>query len=110
MNQTLLTVHYAIAGDPTRLRSQMSMAAPAIAGVPGLAFKLWGFDAVNRVGTSTYLFDSEEAAQHFANGPVIEGLKASPDVAEVFLAVAPVDHDLSAVTGAGPLLARLQAA
>ena len=105
MDQTLLTVRYAIGGDPARLRSDMEKAAAAIAGVPGLAFKIWGFDAENRAGTSAYLFTTEAAARAFAAGPMIAGLRANPDVVEVAVAVAPVDRDLSAVTGAGAILA-----
>jgi hypothetical protein len=104
-HHALLTVRYAIGGDPARLRAGMEKAAGAIATTPGLVFKLWGFDAENRLGVSAYLFDSEQAARAFADGPMIAGLRANPEVADVTVAIAPVDRTLSAITGAEAVLA-----
>lgn len=104
MDNALLTVRYAIGGDPARLYGGMEKAARAIAATPGLLFKIWGFDAENRVGVSAYLFDTERAARAFAEGPMIAGLRANPEVAEVTVAIAPVDRGLSAITGAKDFL------
>ncbi|MGZ6020630.1 MAG: YdhR family protein, partial [Phenylobacterium sp.] len=70
-----------------------------IAGAPGLRWKVWGLDT-DGAGVSAYLFDTPEAAEAFAAGPVIAGLKANPAVQGVSLARAPVDAALSQLTHA----------
>lgn len=105
MQPTLLTVRYRWSGEPARFAADMANAAAAIAAVPGLAWKIWGFDAASGTGLSAYLFETPAAADVFAAGPIIERLKGHPKVADVALAKAAVERDLSLVTGAGPALA-----
>lgn len=110
MQQYLITVQYRVTGDRARFRQDVSKAAPVIAEVPGLAWKIWGFDQERGAGVSAYLFDSESAARAYLAGPVLERLRSRADVTDVSFDIAPVDRQLSAITGAMPALAARQAA
>ena len=105
MQQMLIMVRYRVAGDHAHFRHDMSQAAAMIAELPGLSWKIWGFDNDFGTGLSAYLFESEATARAFLSGPVIERLRSRPDVTEVTFDVAPVDRALSATTGAALALA-----
>ena len=105
MQQMLIMVRYRVAGDHAHFRHDMSKAAAMIAELPGLSWKIWGFDNDFGTGLSAYLFESEAAARAFLSGPVLERLRSRPDVTEVTFDVAPVDRGLSAITGGMPALA-----
>lgn len=105
MTQALLTVRYRLTGNPAAFRKGMEGAAPVLTSADGLLWKIWGLDIDGHRGLSVYLFDSAAAASRFATGPIIDRLRQRPDIADVSLDVAPVDHDLSMLTGAGPVLA-----
>jgi hypothetical protein len=95
----LLTVTYRVSADVDAFRAKAAEAAARIAGWPGLRWKIWGLDP-NGAGVSAYLFETADAADAFAAGPVIAGLNANPVVQGVSLAVAPVDAPLSQITHA----------
>ncbi|WP_162917300.1 YdhR family protein [Dongia deserti] len=105
MQHMLITVRYRVAGNHAHFRHDMSKAAAMIAELPGLAWKIWGFDQDRGAGVSAYLFESEPAARAFLAGPVLERLRNRPDVTEVTFDIAPVDRGLSAITGATRALA-----
>ena len=107
MQQMLIMVRYRVGGNHAHFRHDMSKAAAMIAELPGLAWKIWGFDEDRGAGVSAYLFESEAAARAFLAGPVLERLRNRPDVIEVTFEIAPVDRDLSAITGATHALAVL---
>jgi hypothetical protein len=109
MQKSLVSIRYRLSGDPVRFRGDMERAAATIAAVPGLIWKIWGFDPRRGGGLSAYLFETDAAAQAFVTGPVIERLRKHPDVAEVFVDSAPVDRELSARTGAEAALAPCRA-
>jgi hypothetical protein len=105
MRQTLVTVRYTLTGDGETFRTDMDKAAALIAETPGLVWKIWGFEPDLGFGLSAYLFESEAAAYAFVGGPVIQALRARPDVSDVIFEMAGVDQDLSAMTGASTALA-----
>ena len=74
--------------------------AEKIAGVPGLVWKLWGYDDDERVATSVYLFDSESNARAFGDGAVVPALSAHPGITNIEIRYFDVDQELSAVTRA----------
>jgi hypothetical protein len=100
MGQMLLTVRYRVRGDHAHFRHDMKKAAGLVAGIPGLVWKIWGIDQDREVGVSAYLFASEASARAFVAGPMIERLRGRPDVTDVSFEFAPVDQDLSEMTGA----------
>jgi hypothetical protein len=96
----LLTVSYRISADPEVFKAHAAGVAARIAEAPGLRWKVWGVGA-DGSGVSAYLFDTAQAADAFAQGPIIAGLRANPAVQDVSLVSAPVDAALSQVTHAG---------
>lgn len=104
MSQVLLTVRYRIAGDADLFRKAAGSVAPSIASADGLLWKIWGLDSEQRRGLSAYLFANQAAATKFAAGPIIERLRQRPDIAEVMVDAAPIDANLSALTGANHVL------
>jgi hypothetical protein len=95
----LLTVTYRVSAELEGFRAGAAEAAARIAGTPGLRWKIWGL-APDGAAVSAYLFDTPDAADAFANGPIIAGLKANPGVQGVTLTSAPVDATLSQITHA----------
>jgi len=104
MQKALVTVRYSLSGNVERFRNEMEKAAAMIASAPGLVWKIWSLDAERGVGLSAYLFNSPTEARAFVAGPMIKALRNRADVKEVAVEVAPVEHALSAMTGAGPAL------
>lgn len=96
----LLTVTYRVSGDMEAFKAEATEVAAMIADAPGLRWKVWGLGP-DGCGVSAYLFETAEAADAFAGGPVIAGFKANPAVHGVTLASAPVEAALSQVTRAG---------
>jgi hypothetical protein len=106
MGQMLVTVRYRVRGDHAHFRHDMTKAAGLIAGIPGLVWKIWGIDQDRDIGASAYLFASEASARAFVAGPTLERLRSRPDVTDVSFELAPIDQDLSEMTGAADALAR----
>ena len=105
MGQMLVTVRYRVQGDHAHFRHDMTKAAGLIAGTPGLVWKIWGIDHDRDVGASAYLFASEASARAFIAGPMLERMRSRPDVSDVSFELAPIDQDLSEMTGAADALA-----
>jgi hypothetical protein len=95
----LLTVSYRVSEDLEAFRATAAEVAAKIAGAPGVRWKIWGLSP-DGSAVSAYLFETAEAADAFANGPIIAGLKANPGVQGVTMASATVDPMLSQVTRA----------
>jgi hypothetical protein len=105
MTSHLLTITYTFSGNGARLHAWFADAAGTIAAVDGPRWKIWGFDQERGVGTSAYRFEDAARAASFARGPLVAALRAHPAVRSVAWALAPIDRDLSARTGAAGLLA-----
>jgi hypothetical protein len=102
----LLVVRYGRelgADDPDQARGMLA-AAEKIAGVPGLVWKLWGYDDVEHVAESIYLFESEEHARAWGDGPMKPALASHPGISDIAVRYYDVDERLSAITRA-PLAA-----
>jgi hypothetical protein len=95
----LLTVNYRVSGDLEAFRAGAAEVASKIAAAPGLRWKIWGLGS-DGSGVSAYLFETADAADAFARGPVIAGLKANRAVQGVVIGAAPVDTILSQITHA----------
>jgi hypothetical protein len=96
----LLTVTYRVSDDLEGFRAKAAEVAAKIAGAPGLRWKVWGLSP-DGSAVSAYLFETAHAADAFASGPIIAGLKANPAVQGATLVSAPVDATLSQITHAG---------
>jgi hypothetical protein len=89
--------------DPEQARGFLA-AAEKIAGVPGLLWKIWGYDDAEHVAESVYLFDTEEHARAWGDGPMKPALGSHPGISDIEVRYYDVDEQLSAVTR-GPLAA-----
>lgn len=85
--------------DPEQLRGFLA-AAEKIAGLPGLVWKLWGYDDAERVGESIYLFESDEQARAWGDGPMKSALGSHPGISDIEVRYYDVNERLSAVTRA----------
>ncbi len=85
--------------DPEQARAFLA-AAEKIAGVPGLLWKLWAYDDSAQAAESVYLFDSEEHARAWGEGPMKPALGSHPGISDIEVRYYDVDERLSAVTRA----------
>jgi hypothetical protein len=72
--------------------------------VPGLVWKLWSYDDDEQTAASVYLFDSEESARAWGDGPMKPALSSHEGIGDIEVSYFDVDEDLSAITRA-PLTA-----
>jgi hypothetical protein len=102
MVMKLLVVRYGRqleSDDPEQARGFLA-AAEKIAGLPGLQWKLWGYDDSEHVAESIYLFDGDEHARAWGEGPMRSALGSHPGISDIEVRYYDVDERLSAVTRA----------
>lgn len=106
----LLVVRYRrrLGSDDTEQASAFLAAAEKIAGLPGLVWKLWAYDDAEGVAESVYLFESDEQARAWGDGPMKPALGSHPGISDIEVRYYDVDERLSAVTRA-PVRAPAQA-
>jgi hypothetical protein len=75
-------------------------AAPSIASLPGLLWKIWTYNDAERAAGGVYLFDSEEHARAWGDGTVQGLLSQEPGVSNVTVSYYDLDEQLSAITRA----------
>jgi len=85
--------------DPDQAREFLAD-AEKIAGLPGLLWKLWGYDDAEHVAESIYLFETGEQARAFGDGPLKSALGSHPGISDIEVRYYDVDEQLSAVTRA----------
>jgi len=85
--------------NPDQAR-EFSASAEKIAAVPGLIWKLWSYDDDQRVATSVYLFEDEEHARAWGDGPMKPALGSHEGISDIDASYFDVDEDLSAITRA----------
>jgi hypothetical protein len=74
--------------------------ARLIAQQPGLCWKIWiGDEKRSEVG-GIYLFESDQAARNFVNGPVFAQIKGNPAFSRVEAKLFDVNEECSAITRA----------
>jgi putative monooxygenase ydhR len=92
--------------DPEQASAFLA-AAEKISGLPGLLWKLWGYDDSEHTAASIYVFDTEEHARAWGDGPMKPALGSHPGISDIEVGYYDVDEQLSAVTRA-PLTATTQ--
>jgi hypothetical protein len=85
--------------DPEQARAFLA-AAEKIASLPGLIWKLWGYDDSEHVAESIYLFDTAEHARAWGDGPMRSALAGHPGIGDIEAHYYDVDEQLSALTRA----------
>ncbi len=98
----LLVVRYARrlpSEDSDQARAFLA-AAEKIARLPGLVWKLWGYDDAERAAESVYLFETEAHARSWGDGPLRAALGSHPGIGDIEVSYFDVDERLSEVTRA----------
>lgn len=100
----LLVVNYRreLGHDDPEQAARMMQSAEKLAGLPGLIWKIWLYDDSEQIAGSLYLFDSEESARAWGDGPLRASLGSHPGVSDIETSYFDVDERLSAATR-GPL-------
>jgi Putative mono-oxygenase ydhR len=75
-------------------------AAEKISGLPGLLWKLWAYNDREHHAESVYLFDNEQHARAWGDGPMKPSLSSHPGIDEIEVRYYDVDEELSAITRA----------
>ena len=102
MSQKLLQVNMNFSISRTELEAAFLDHAQPIADTPGLLWKVWLMNESEREAGGIYLFESEDAAQSYLDGPIVGGLKTSPAVSNISAKLFDVLESHSAMTR-GPL-------
>jgi hypothetical protein len=80
MNQTILHVHFNYTMPTAEFEGLCTHAAPAIAGVEGLQWKIFLLDEKHQAAGGQYLFLNPAAAQAYLEGPIIAQLRQHPGI------------------------------
>ena len=91
-------VHYQVHGSLDAYRTRAAAAAPRLAGVPGLVWKLWLLDEPTGEAAGIYLFADAAAARAFVESPALDALRQDPGISGVHARVLPVLPDLCRAT------------
>ncbi len=73
---------------------------PAMRAVPGLQSKVWIISEDGQRAGGLYLFRDAASARAYAEGPIVAGLRASPNMADVSVRISRVLESLTAATNA----------
>jgi hypothetical protein len=108
MPQQILQVNMKFSIPRAGLEAAWLDAAPHIAEVPGLIWKVWLMNEAGHEAGGIYLFESKAAAEAYVAGPIVSALKASPVVSDISAKLFEVLETHSAVTR-GPLSTSVKA-
>jgi Putative mono-oxygenase ydhR len=86
--------------DDAEQAARFLAGAEKIAGLPGLIWKLWSHDDVEGRAENVYVFETEEHARAWGEGPLVPSLSSYPGVSAIEVRYYDVDEQLSAVTRA----------
>lgn len=96
----ILQVNYRLNTPVSGFLEKSEPVAELLATVPGLRWKIWLKSESESEGGGLYLFEDDDALNAFANGPILEKLRANPVVEDVTVKKFEVPVELSAITRA----------
>src|SRR5215468_7577818 len=99
MQRTTLQVNFKLSVPTQDYRTLCATAAPAIAKVPGLHWKLFTLDERASTAAGIYLFGDRASAEAYVASPIIAGLRDHPGIGELSIRIMEVDEALSRITG-----------
>jgi len=99
MPRTTLQVNFRLTVPTEEYRDLCAAAAPVIAEVPGLHWKLFTLDAGRSAAAGIYLFDDRASAEAYVAGPIVGGLREHSGIADLTIRLMDVDEVLSQLTG-----------
>jgi len=91
---------------PAQYRDLADHVAGAIAGVPGLIWKIWIVDEARRRAGGVYLFADRAAAAAYLEGPIVARLRTNPAITGVEVELFDVLDGPSVITRGVPPSAR----
>lgn len=99
MARTTIQVNFRLKLPVEDYQALCAGAAPAIAEVPGLEWKLFALDREDTAAAGIYLFADRAAAEAYVEGPILGGLRGHPGIADLSVRMMEVDEGLSRITG-----------
>jgi hypothetical protein len=99
MARTTIQINFRLKLPVEDYQALCSSAAPAIAEVPGLQWKLFALDREDTAAAGIYLFSDRAAAEAYVEGPIVGGLRSHPGIADLSTRMMEVDESLSRITG-----------
>ena len=99
---TSLADQLQVFGYSRGIESGFDAVASQIAQVPGLRWKIWLLNEAESRGGGIYLFDDEEAARAYLEGPIVAAMKSLPVLSELSVKSFSVLEEPTAVTR-GPI-------
>jgi len=78
MAQKLVQINFHYTISEQQLQAGTEEALALIQQAPGLIWKIWIYNDQDKIAGGIYLFEDEDAASAYVNGPVVAGLKNSP--------------------------------
>jgi hypothetical protein len=104
MNHTILHVHFNYTMPTPELEGLCEHAAPAIADVEGLQWKIFLLDAEHQTAGGQYLFQNRAAAEAYLDGPIFAQLRQHPGIKDLTARQFDIQESPTKVTR-GPLAA-----
>jgi hypothetical protein len=83
MSKTILQLDFNYTMPVTEYEGLCQQAAPAIANVEGLLWKIFLLDAERQTAGGQYLFQSRAAAEAYLAGPIIAQLQQHPGIEDL---------------------------
>jgi hypothetical protein len=103
MSKTIVQINFHFSSSLPEYTALVTPLADPIAAMPGLGWKIWLMNEVDREAGGIYLFESREAAQAYVSSEIIKALGAHPMISNVSVKMFEPDETLSKVTH-GPLM------
>ena len=105
---TVLHMRLKLRVPPDLFLAKSREAAPGIASVAGLIWKIWMLQQEELEVGGMYLFANRETAEAYLNGPLVQAVRSNPAVVSTESRLWAVESSLSAITGAPMRDVRLQ--
>ena len=102
MTRTILQINYQFTSSRADHTALVTPMAESIAATPGLIWKIWLMNEVDREAGGIYLFESREAAQAFVSSPAVKSFAGQPSITAVNAKLFEPVEALSKITR-GPL-------
>jgi len=102
MSKTILQVNYGFTSSLSDHKELVTPLAEPISAVPGLVWKVWLMNEVDKEAGGIYLFESRDSAEGFMSSQAIADFAAQPSITNINAKMFNPDESLSQITR-GPL-------
>jgi hypothetical protein len=105
MALTVVQINFKLTMSGKEYEQAIAPLAQVVADVAGLQWKIWLLNEYSHEAGGIYLFEDEDAANAFLNGPLVAQVKSAPSIADLCVAQFAVLSTLTAITR-GPVTRR----